>query len=79
MTAAAISSSGDYLAFGDADGNTHVWGTDQADLPGATFNGFEGLEPEWAEPVEAPAAVNWNADTLVALPSPPPHSAALLC
>lgn len=60
MTAAAISTSGDYLAFGDAEGNTHVWSTDHA---GSTFNGYGGVEPEWADPVEPPTAVAWATDT----------------
>lgn len=66
MSAAALSSSGSYLAFGDADGNHHVWSSTDplAEAEDSlTFNGFGGVLPEYADEVFPPAKVDWTAET----------------
>jgi PAB-dependent poly(A)-specific ribonuclease subunit 2 len=63
LTAAAISASGAYLAFGDADGSTHVWTTDDAAGSASTFNGYEGIEPDWPLPPAPLPQIPWTTDT----------------
>lgn len=67
VTSAAISTSGSYLAFGDAEGSTHVWsstdpGADDAEA-GLTFNGFGGVLPEFADEVPPLPKIDWNETT----------------
>ncbi|KAL7423333.1 poly(A)-specific ribonuclease [Cryptotrichosporon argae] len=73
VTSMALSARGDYLVFGDTDGQVHVWTTHQTDgskeLP--PFNGYEGSEPEWPTPEEPLPQINWNDATplnLIGLP-----------
>jgi len=72
VTSMALSPAGDYLAFGDADGHVHLWTTHDMEqaargedgnvrLP--SFNGYDGIKPEWPDRSEAPASVNWEDNT----------------
>ncbi|GMK57719.1 hypothetical protein CspeluHIS016_0405530 [Cutaneotrichosporon spelunceum] len=65
ITSMALSQRGDYLVFGDGDGQVHLWtlhdtgdgatldANGNLDLP--PFNGYEGIKPEWPDPVETPS------------------------
>lgn len=73
ITSMTLSPGGDYLAFGDADGQLHLWtihetgenasrGEDGGlDLP--PFNGYEGIKPEWPDAVDPPASIAWDEKT----------------
>jgi PAB-dependent poly(A)-specific ribonuclease subunit 2 len=67
ITCMTISPSGDHLAFGDADGQLHLWTTqevsevEQVDL--SPFNGYEGIKPEWVDQTDPPSSVNWTEKT----------------
>ncbi|BEJ17494.1 hypothetical protein CspHIS471_0608950 [Cutaneotrichosporon sp. HIS471] len=64
ITSMSLSQRGDYLVFGDGDGQLHLWtqhdtgdsapldANGNLDLP--PFNGYEGIKPEWPDPVEPP-------------------------
>lgn len=70
VTSMALSPQGDYLAFGDAYGQLHLW-TDHD--TGATnqdgslvlppFNGYEGAKPEWPDSVDPPPRIAWEEST----------------
>lgn len=73
ITSMALSPRGDYLVFGDGDGQLHLWtqhdtsegaaldANGNLDLP--PFNGYEGIKPEWPDPVEPPPQVAWDDGT----------------
>lgn len=66
LTAAAISASGSYLAFGDSDGNTHVWSSENgSEADSSTFNGYTGVEVDWADPIEPLPQIHWTPETYV--------------
>ena len=73
ITSMSLSSEGDYLAFGDADGQVHLWTTNergegaQRDQDGnlrlPPFSGLGGVKPEWPEAAEAPPTIAWEERT----------------
>ncbi|KAL1408168.1 poly(A)-specific ribonuclease [Vanrija albida] len=73
ITSMALSPRGDYLAFGDADGQLHLWTThatgegaqvdDNGNLVLPPFNGYDGVKPEWPDPVDPPPPVQWEPNT----------------
>jgi PAB-dependent poly(A)-specific ribonuclease subunit 2 len=63
----ALSPSGEYLAFGDADGGLHLW-CDKEVGEGregelGRFNGYEGIKPEWVDESEALPNIAWDEKT----------------
>ncbi|KAK4684555.1 PAB-dependent poly(A)-specific ribonuclease subunit 2, partial [Tremellales sp. Uapishka_1] len=67
VTSMTMSPAGDYLAFGDADGQIHLWtqhdtSENALDENGSfalpPFNGYDGVKPEWPDQVEAPPAIS---------------------
>lgn len=64
LTSTAISSSGDYVALGDAEGFVHLLSSVPEDTPEPVpFNGYEGEPIVWAhKPAELPD-VQWTDDT----------------
>lgn len=56
ITSMALSPLGDYLAFGDAEGQIHLWTTHSDMSQKNPFNGYEGVKPEWPDEVEPPTA-----------------------
>jgi len=73
LTSMAISPLGDYLSFGDADGQLHLWTTHETDsdaprtedggLALPPFNGYDGVEPVWPDPVEPLRPIAWEGKT----------------
>jgi PAB-dependent poly(A)-specific ribonuclease subunit 2 len=66
VTAAALSSSGSYLAFGDADGNHHVWSSTDPGAEaeeGLTFNGFGGVLPDYPDELLPLPKIDWSPTT----------------
>ncbi|CAK9784309.1 putative subunit of the Pan2p-Pan3p poly(A)-ribonuclease complex [Cutaneotrichosporon oleaginosum] len=73
ITSMALSPRGDYLVFGDGEGQLHLWtqhdtgdgavvdANGNLDLP--PFNGYEGIKPEWPDPVEPPPPIAWDEGT----------------
>ena len=58
----AVSSTGVYLAFGDAEGDVHLMTAAEED--GAVpFNGFEGQPIEWADIPEPLPEIEWSDST----------------
>ncbi|WVQ83826.1 PAB-dependent poly(A)-specific ribonuclease subunit PAN2 [Cryptococcus sp. DSM 104549] len=88
VTSMALSSRGDYLAFGDADGQLHVWTThetgegavldEHGGLALPPFSGYEGVKPEWPDVVDAPPAIAWEDTTPLNLIGMPYYSEPLL-
>ncbi|KAI0792843.1 ubiquitin carboxyl-terminal hydrolase-domain-containing protein [Abortiporus biennis] len=62
ITTTAVSPTGTYLAFGDADGVIQLLsaGEEGTELP---LNGFEGQPVEWADPPEALPDITWTDST----------------
>ncbi|KAF8590468.1 hypothetical protein K439DRAFT_1329688 [Ramaria rubella] len=64
VTSTAVSHTGEYLAFGDADGAIHLLSTSSGEdghyLP---FNGPGGRPIEWADTPEPLADIHWDATT----------------
>ncbi|GJJ12243.1 hypothetical protein Clacol_006484 [Clathrus columnatus] len=60
LTATAISYTGDYLAFGAADGSLRLLSTSNGDIP---FNGFEGQAIPWADALDPFPDISWNDET----------------
>jgi PAB-dependent poly(A)-specific ribonuclease subunit 2 len=65
----ALSPLGDYLAFGDADGQLHLW-TMHDTTPDPSghlalppLNGYEGVKPEWPDSTEPPPQIPWDDKT----------------
>lgn len=73
ITSMTLSPRGDYLVFGDGDGQLHLWTQHQTgegaplnangslDIP--PFNGYDGIKPEWPDPVEPPPQIPWDDNT----------------
>ncbi|WVQ76650.1 PAB-dependent poly(A)-specific ribonuclease subunit PAN2 [Cryptococcus sp. DSM 104548] len=88
LTSMALSSRGDYLTFGDADGQLHVWTTQETgenaavDENGALalppFNGYDGVKPDWPDPVDPPPAVEWTSNTPLNVVGMPYYTEPLL-
>lgn len=88
LTAMALSPRGDYLAFGDADGQLHLWtahetgdsaptrGDGNLDLP--PFNGYDGVKPDWPDPVAPPPPIQWDETTPLSVVGMPYYDAPLL-
>ena len=66
VTSTAVSPSGTYMAFGDAERAISLLtaADEEAILP---FNGFEGQPVEWADPPEPSLEVDWTDSTSVSL------------
>jgi PAB-dependent poly(A)-specific ribonuclease subunit 2 len=62
LSSAAISPSGAYMAFGDADGTIHLITAAEEDgsIP---FNGFDGRPIEWADTPEPLPLIKWTDST----------------
>ncbi|KAM0788388.1 hypothetical protein ACM66B_001526 [Microbotryomycetes sp. NB124-2] len=58
LTAMAVAPTGEGLAFADAEGCVHLWGSQ----PDAKFSRFEG-EVDLPDPSEPPERVDWRDDT----------------
>nr|XP_019008893.1 PAB-dependent poly(A)-specific ribonuclease subunit PAN2 [Kwoniella pini CBS 10737]OCF47674.1 PAB-dependent poly(A)-specific ribonuclease subunit PAN2 [Kwoniella pini CBS 10737] len=88
VTSMALSPRGDYLAFGDADGHLHLWTnyetgeTAQVDENGQlilpTFNGYDGIKPEWPDQPDPPPPIVWEETTPLNLIGMPYYSESLL-
>ncbi|WRT65143.1 uncharacterized protein IL334_002085 [Kwoniella shivajii] len=90
VTTMALSPKGDYLAFGDADGHLHLWTTHETGenslldldengqivLP--TFNGYQGVKPEWPDTIDPPPSIVWEDTTPLNLIGMPYYSEPLL-
>lgn len=73
ITSMSISAGGDYLAFGDADGQVHLWTTNdlgesaprdqEGNLRLPAFSGHGGVKPEYPEQVDPPPTIAWNEAT----------------
>lgn len=73
ITSMTLSPGGDYLAFGDADGQLHLWTAhdtsenapshEDGSLVLPPFNGYEGVKPEWPDPVASPPPILWGETT----------------
>jgi PAB-dependent poly(A)-specific ribonuclease subunit 2 len=61
ISSTAVSPTGAYMAFGDADGTIHLITADEdGSLP---FNGFDGQPIEWADPPEPLPEIAWTDST----------------
>ena len=62
VNSVAVSPTGAYMAFGDAEGNIHLMSAVAEDgvIP---FNGFDGQPVEWADPVEPAENIHWTDTT----------------
>lgn len=62
LTSAAVSPTGAYMAFGDAEGTIHLLtaADEEGSLP---FNGFDGQPIEWADTPEPLADIEWTDST----------------
>ncbi|WWD21952.1 PAB-dependent poly(A)-specific ribonuclease subunit PAN2 [Kwoniella shandongensis] len=88
VTSMALSPRGDYLAFGDADGQLHLWTThevgenavldDRGGLVLPPFNGYEGIKPEWPDAADAPPPIPWDDTTPLNLIGMPYYNEPLL-
>ncbi|WWD08075.1 hypothetical protein V865_006185 [Kwoniella europaea PYCC6329] len=88
VTSMALSPRGDYLAFGDADGNLHLWTnhdtgeTAQLDENGQlvlpTFNGYDGIKPEWPDQADPLPPIVWEDTTPLNLIGMPYYSEPLI-
>ena len=73
VTSMTLSPGGDFLVFGDADGQLHLWTThdtgehaptnEDGSLALPPFNGYDGIKPEWSDPVDPPPPIVWEDDT----------------
>lgn len=69
----ALSSAGDYLAFGDADGQVHLWTThstgddaarnEDGSISLPPFNSYEGVKPDWPDAPIMPPSIAWDEKT----------------
>lgn len=88
ITSMALSPHGDYLVFGDGDGQLHLWTTHdvgegaELDANGnlvlPTFNGYDGVKPEWPDAVEPPPPIHWDDTTPLNLIGMPYYEDPLL-
>ncbi|EJD06087.1 uncharacterized protein FOMMEDRAFT_78690 [Fomitiporia mediterranea MF3/22] len=62
VSSVAVSATGVYLAFGDADGGIQLMtaGDEEGTVP---FNGFEGQPVEWPDVPEPVPSIDWNDST----------------
>lgn len=62
LTSAAVSPTGAYMAFGDAEGTIHLLtaADEEGSLP---FNGFDGQPIEWADTPEPLVDIEWTDST----------------
>jgi len=73
VTSMALSPRGDYLVFGDGDGQLHLWTQhdtsenarldEHGNLALPPFNGYEGVKPEWPDHADPPPPVVWDDNT----------------
>ncbi|KZV71779.1 hypothetical protein PENSPDRAFT_577089 [Peniophora sp. CONT] len=59
ISSAAVSPTGAFMAFGDADGAVHLLSCADASVP---LNGFEGQPVEWADAPEPLPEISWEDD-----------------
>ncbi|KAK8846644.1 PAB-dependent poly(A)-specific ribonuclease subunit PAN2 [Kwoniella newhampshirensis] len=88
ITSMTISPRGDYLAFGDADGQLHLWTThetgenalldDRGGLLLPPFNGYEGVKPGWPDVADPPPPISWDDTTPLNLIGMPYYNEPLL-
>jgi len=64
LTSSAISPSGTYMAFGDADGVIHLLSQAEEQVP---FNGFEGNPYPWADTPAPLPDIEWSDSTYVVM------------
>ncbi len=62
ITCLDISPSGDFLAFGEADGSVRLWSS-SSDTSALRFNNFESDPPEAADVPEELPSINWTPNT----------------
>lgn len=67
ITAAAVSPTGAYMAFGDADGTLHTL-TSTLEDDHVPFNGSHGRPIEWADAPEPLPEIVWDDKTYVYRP-----------
>ncbi|KAF8274229.1 PAB-dependent poly-A-specific ribonuclease subunit PAN2 [Lactarius quietus] len=60
ISSAAVSLTGAYMAFGDADGIIHIMTAANEDMP---FNGYEGQPVEWADSPDPLPEIEWTDGT----------------
>ena len=73
ITSMTLSPGGDYLAFGDAEGQLHLWTvhdtSEKASISEGRsivlppFNGYDGVKPEWPEPITPSPPILWEETT----------------
>lgn len=88
ITSMALSPHGDYLVFGDGDGQLHLWTTHdvgegaELDANGnlilPTLNGYDGVKPEWPDAVDPPPPIHWDDTTPLNLIGMPYYEDPLL-
>jgi hypothetical protein len=61
LTSSAISPTGTYIGFGDANGVVHLLSATEDDT--IPFNGFEGQPVEWADEPAPLAEIEWTDKT----------------
>ncbi|KAI0035067.1 ubiquitin carboxyl-terminal hydrolase-domain-containing protein [Vararia minispora EC-137] len=75
ISSAAVSPTGAFMAFGDADGVVHLLTAADETVP---FNGFEGQPVEWADAPEPLPDINWTDSTPLNTIGLPHYSSLLL-
>jgi PAB-dependent poly(A)-specific ribonuclease subunit 2 len=65
VTSAAVSPTGGYLAFGDADGLIHLLSDAKEDEEPPPLNGFEGQPIQWADKAPPLPEIEWDNKTSV--------------
>ena len=88
VTSMALSPGGDYLAFGDAEGQLHLWtGHDTSEgarraedgtLALPPFNGYEGVKEEWPDHPDPLPVIDWTDQTPLNLIGMPHYTEPLL-
>ena len=78
VTSMALSPAGDYLAFGDADGQVHLWTSNDISESLPPFNAYEGVKPEWPDNPAPPPAVTWDDTTPLSMVGMPYYAEPLL-
>ena len=61
ITSMALSSAGDYLAFGDGDGQIHLWTSLSTEDPLPPF--ASGIRTEWPDPPDPLPSIEWTDAT----------------
>jgi PAB-dependent poly(A)-specific ribonuclease subunit 2 len=67
ISAVAVSPTGGYMAFGDAEGYIYMLSSSVGDEH-VPFNGYDGKPAEWADPPQPLPEIIWNDRTLVIHP-----------